>query len=332
MGQDLRQWLKNDMTQWTWNIPVTKLDSAWQAVDRDTRHWWGDIEGFFIDIGGGIKNGLDSAWQAVDRDVRHWWGDVEGFVLDSGGAIKNFFTGPFVDFFTKTLPGVFNGAGTWLVNAGKAIVGGIVSGVKWGWDVVQWFFAVEVPAFFTHVFDGAKTWLINAGNAVIQGLWDGMKSTWDHVTGWLGSLGGAITHLKGPYEKDLTLLVENGNAIMQGLGHGLRQGFAQHVLPAISEATRQMQSGYNTKLTGPSFALNQRLGAGVSLSDRIAPASAVAASVPLVVSPSYGGIAIHGADLSNPAATKQAVEEALAEHDAHLVQLIGANRVGGTKG
>ena len=130
--------------------------------------------------------------------------------------------------FFQSLPakiaGFFGAAGKWLLEAGRAIIRGLLEGIRFLWELVKiWY--VDIPLKILGFFGDAGTWLLDAGKAIIQGLWDGMKDIWDDATGWIGGLAGKIADLKGPLDKDKKLLVPAGNAIMGGFEKGLREGF-----------------------------------------------------------------------------------------------------------
>lgn len=100
----------------------------------------------------------------------------------------------------------------------------IVSGL---WQTVESFFRDGVK-LIGDILAGLGEVLYNIGKSIIQGLWNGMKDVWNSVTGWLGSLGNWISNLKGPIQKDATLLTPHGKVIIGGLMNGM-----QSQMPAL---------------------------------------------------------------------------------------------------
>lgn len=101
----------------------------------------------------------------------------------------------------------------------------IVSGL---WQAVESLFRDGVK-LIGNILAGLGEILYNIGRAIIQGLWNGMKDVWNDVTGWLSDIGGWIANLKGPIQKDATLLTPHGKVIIQGLMDGM-----QSKMPAMA--------------------------------------------------------------------------------------------------
>lgn len=101
--------------------------------------------------------------------------------------------GSVLDWFVE-LPGEIleqlGDLGQILWDAGKAILEGLLEGMKAGWDAVSgwlggvggWIQDLKGP------IDYDARLLTGAGDAIMGGLLDGMQGGWDTVSAWLGGL------------------------------------------------------------------------------------------------------------------------------------------------
>lgn len=86
-------------------------------------------------------------------------------------------------------------------------------------------FLESLPGRMVRAFGKAGRILYNVGRDIMDGLWRGLKDVWKNVSGWLKDRTNLIPDLKGPLDKDRSLLVESGRAIMEGLWVGLDDGW-----------------------------------------------------------------------------------------------------------
>jgi phage-related protein len=134
-----------------------------------------------------------------------------------------------------------SGAATWLISAGTQTLSGMQNGMTTGWNTASGWLN-GIGGRVTSAVGSLGSVLRGAGEAALNGLKSGMQSVWDNaVSGWLASLAGKIKALKGPIQKDRTMLVGEGKAIITGLGTGLQA--------AWSGVQGQLKS-YNTELAG----------------------------------------------------------------------------------
>lgn len=76
-------------------------------------HVWHDISNWAVDV----YNAVISAWHHVYTDTTHWWNDVVGALEKFWRTIRN------------SVTGAFKGAGSWLYNTGRDIIGGLINGI-----------------------------------------------------------------------------------------------------------------------------------------------------------------------------------------------------------
>src|SRR5690606_26272739 len=107
-----------------------------------------------------VFNGVKERWTAV----KDWFGDMKDRVL-----------------------GFFAGAGRWLVEAGKEIIGGLFSGLKSAWGgVSDWLGGLGgVIASIKGPPEKDRLLLIPAGVEIMRGLQDGLRSEMGALEGLL---------------------------------------------------------------------------------------------------------------------------------------------------
>lgn len=158
------------------------VDGVWQGMDRDTRHWFGDVEAFLVGI-----------WQGVDRDTRHWVGDVEAVVVGTWQRVdmdtRHWFGDVllFVSNVWHTIAGVASAAALGLWRTLDGIWQHIDLDVRhWFGDVVNFF--TGLPGSIIRSMGSLLVSMKNFGASMISQLIAGIGSM-------AGALGGAITHL-----------------------------------------------------------------------------------------------------------------------------------------
>ncbi|WP_025620415.1 hypothetical protein [Salinispora cortesiana] len=136
-------------------------------------------------------------WRAV-------WGKIGDPVKAGWAAVKRFSSSA-VGWVTG-LPGkirdAFSTAGSWLVDAGRKIIDGLLSGIRSGFDKVR-----RTLGDLTGMLPDWKgpatrdrTLLAPAGRLIMQGLMSGMQTEWPQVRGLLGGMTTelAVAALPGP--------------------------------------------------------------------------------------------------------------------------------------
>ena len=204
---------------------------------------------FWKDVWKGIVTAALAAWHFLDNDVIH---PIERAIA---GVVK------WIKSHWMLLPLIFLGPLGIVVAIIATHFHQIVGAVSRMWHtVVGWF--KSLPGAIIGVFAGAGQWLWNAGMAVINGFLGGLESAWHAVSGWLSSVGGWISHLKGPLDKDAVLLHPHGQAIMQGLLDGLssRMPALRSQLGQITSTIRGTGGGFGAG--GYGYAGSQTYGAG----------------------------------------------------------------------
>ena len=170
-------------------------DGAWNGIKALTAAVFSGI-GNIVDIGIStvqslISGALDvidglwrGAWNALGGLLNAAWNDFISTV--SGGNER-------VMGLLRDLPGkitgVFAGAGSWLINAGKSIINGLLDGLKRAWGNVtgfiggigDWIVSHKGPPSYDAVM------LTKNGELIMRGLLDGLTTGWGDVEDFIGS-------------------------------------------------------------------------------------------------------------------------------------------------
>lgn len=170
-------------------------DGAWNGIKALTAAVFSGI-GNIVDIGIStvqslISGALDvidglwrGAWNALGGLLNAAWNDFISTV--SGGNER-------VMGLLRDLPGkitgVFAGAGSWLINAGKSIINGLLDGLKGAWGNVtgfiggigDWIVSHKGPPSYDAVM------LTKNGELIMRGLLDGLTTGWGDVEDFIGS-------------------------------------------------------------------------------------------------------------------------------------------------
>lgn len=137
------------------------------------------VIGFFVGLATNIIDTVVNIW----TNVTTTFSDGVAKVLDFVGSIPD----KILEFFAN--------AGTWLIEAGKNIIGGFFDGIKGAIGGVFDFFGGigETIASLKGPEKYDKALLIPAGTWIIQGLLKGLQSNIDSVYGFVGGIGNSIS-------------------------------------------------------------------------------------------------------------------------------------------
>jgi TP901 family phage tail tape measure protein len=136
------------------------LITHWKLVVSIAETVWHDVSGFFTNL----------------------WGDITSGVSGMIGSVVSFFSG-----LEGKITGVFSGAATWLFDIGKAIIEGLVNGVKSAiGDITSAIGNVvsivkKIPVI-GGLFGSPSPYFTTIGEAIGQGLTNGLKTSLGGVT------------------------------------------------------------------------------------------------------------------------------------------------------
>lgn len=186
--------------QAVWNWLTSKLQSICQSMSNAWSACWNGISSFFSNVWNDIKSFGQSTWNWISSTISNvlrgisniWnstWNGISSFFSNVWNGIKN---GAkvgvdavfhFIAGLKDRIFGFFSGAGQWLWNAGRAILDGLLAGLRRAWQSVcnfvggigSWIAKHKGPISYD------KKLLIPAGNAIMQGFSKGLGDSWQDV-------------------------------------------------------------------------------------------------------------------------------------------------------
>lgn len=195
-GQQIIDW-------WTglWATVGTWLGEAWANITAAI-----DVAlAFILDI---FLN-----WTLVGLLIQYW----DEIVAGATGAWNGLMA--FLGGIPAWILGIFLGVGTWLLNIGRDLVGGMRTGITNAWSGLMGFLQ-SIPGTIGGVFAGAGQWLWDAGKNIVQGLLNGVKS----LAGTVGSffLGLLPSWIVAPFKAALG--IRSPSRVFAGFGRNIAQG------------------------------------------------------------------------------------------------------------
>ena len=104
-----------------WNFLKDRFVAVWQTIKSSVFNAWNAAVDNWKAKFDAAKNGINSAWDSIKGKASEAVGAVRGKLQDMVSAIAQ---------IPGKVKNVFANAGTWLVNAGKNIISGLINGIK----------------------------------------------------------------------------------------------------------------------------------------------------------------------------------------------------------
>nr|DAP17386.1 MAG TPA: tail tape measure protein [Caudoviricetes sp.] len=157
-----------------WQSFCSTLSNAWSNVCNGFNQKLNSIRQWFGNAGSSIKN----AWNGVVG----WFVGVPGRIAGAFNGIAGAIAGKFANVRSRVL-GFFGNAGSWLHNAGSAIINGFLSGLKAMWGrvtsfvggIAGWIKEHKGPISYDRVL------LTPAGEAIMSGFAKGLTASFGDV-------------------------------------------------------------------------------------------------------------------------------------------------------
>lgn len=193
---DITSWLKNK-----WNEAVQTDVLIWNDIKKFFSNLWNGVKDFFVNIWNDIVNWLKNKWQMEIEGWKIIWNNLKTFFSNLWTNIKNGVTTAWNDIanFISNIPndiwGFFKDAGSWLLNAGEAILNGLLNGLINAWNNVTSFIGGIGNWISNHKgpIEYDRQLLVPHGNAIMDGLHQGLKEGGQRVqsflTGFTTSIG-----------------------------------------------------------------------------------------------------------------------------------------------
>lgn len=164
--------------------------SVWEGIKSTVTNGINTAKSIINSVLNAISSMWSGAWNALGGFLNGAWNSFVETV--SGGNER-------VMGLLRDLPGkitsLFSGAGSWLINAGKSIINGLLDGLKNAWGNVtgfiggigDWIVSHKGPPSYDAVM------LTKNGELIMRGLLDGMISGWGDVEDFIGSRNASIS-------------------------------------------------------------------------------------------------------------------------------------------
>ena len=183
-----------DLASNAWNTIRGVIEAAIQIIRGIIQIVTGAISGDWSKVWEGIRNVVGGIWDAIYAVVSGVIGQVSAVISNGAAAARDALLGPFMSMasgvgnavngvmdWVSGLPGrirgALSGAGSWLVDAGRAIMDGLLDGMKAAWEKVKGFVS-SVGGMIKNLkgpLDYDAKLLIPEGQAIMAGLGKGLN-------------------------------------------------------------------------------------------------------------------------------------------------------------
>lgn len=165
---------QTDQGKAAWQAFCSTLSNAWNGVVAWFNNTLNSIKQWFGNAGNNIKN----AWNGVVG----WFAGVPGRIAGAFNGIGGAIAGRFADVRSRVL-GFFGNAGSWLYNAGSAIINGFLNGLKAVWGKVTGFVGGIAGWIKDHKgpISYDRVLLTPAGEAIMTGFAKGLTASFGDV-------------------------------------------------------------------------------------------------------------------------------------------------------
>lgn len=129
--------------QGVWNGIKNAVTTIWNAISSFISGAWSAFTGFVSSTWENIKNLISNAWEAIKATTQAVWEAIKTAIANAVQAmvskLQEFASSVkakideawnHVKQFPQNIRNAFANAGSWLVNAGKAIIQGLINGIK----------------------------------------------------------------------------------------------------------------------------------------------------------------------------------------------------------
>lgn len=228
-----------------WNTIVTVLKLAWSAIVSTIKGRITEAKNTITVVFNTIKAYISTVWSNVTSAVSGAWSRIVSAVSTGVGNVMSWIT---------SLPGKVSGAlgnlGNLLWNAGKAIIDGLLNGLKATWGsvtsfvggIADWIANNKGPLPYD------RRLLIPAGNAIMEGLGKGLMDKLGMLKSVLDTVTGTMTdNVMDAFAKS-KMYIAGADAAM-GLADGLKSN-KNAVANALGAVLPSTSSTVGVNLTG----------------------------------------------------------------------------------
>lgn len=206
-----------------------------------------------------LERRIKEGWDAIIAGAKQWGSDIYHTVLGGWANVGNFF-----DSIPAKVGAAFANAGSWLIQAGKSIIDGLVNGIKDAAGsalkgVLSWVTSL-IPSWKGPA-DKDRTLLYDSGALIMKGLNNGIMSGVSDLQKNLGSITKTIDNTFGKqYTTDISTRI---NAAISDANFAVNSFNAGGSLPSAQPNQVTFAAGaiqvYNAKPEQPGITLTRVL-------------------------------------------------------------------------
>ena len=154
------------------------ISAGWNFITSHTSSAWNSIESLVSSAIEGVKNFISSGWNAAKSFTSDAWNAMRSAVSAGVSGVISF-----VSSLPGRIQGIFSGAGSWLISAGRDIINGLIDGIQSMFSSVQ--SSLSSLTSLLPSWKGPapvdKVLLTPAGEMIMQGLIKGLESQYGAV-------------------------------------------------------------------------------------------------------------------------------------------------------
>lgn len=192
---------QTDQGKAAWRSFCSTLSNAWSNVCNGFNQKLNSIKQWFGNAGSSVKN----AWNGVAS----WFTGVPGRIAGAFNGIGGRIAGYFYDVRGRII-GIFGTAGSWLSNAGAAIMNGLLGGLRAAWGKVTsfvggiagWIKEHKGPISYDRVL------LTPAGEAIMTGFAKGLTDSFGDVKDVVEQANSYMNHAFDDVDPQATLTAD----------------------------------------------------------------------------------------------------------------------------
>lgn len=190
-----------------WNAIKSVTSSVWNGIKSLLSGAWNAIKSLVSGAANGVRNTVSGAWNTVKSATSSAWNTVKSIVSTAWSNIKSSVSsglGKVVDL-VKSLPGkaknALVGIGSILINSGKSLIDGFISGIRDGFDkaygaVKDGLGKIRNLFPFSPAKDGpfsGRGWVLYSGRSVMDAMAQGIK---DRTSSLVNSLSSSLADVQ----------------------------------------------------------------------------------------------------------------------------------------
>lgn len=165
-----------------WNAIKSVVSAVWNGIQNIVSAAINAVMGVVSSILSAIQGLWNAAWSSVSSFLSSTWSTICDVVSSGTDSMMSF-----ISSIPDRIMGFFAGAGTWLIDSGRAIIQGLADGISGAIDVATGAISGVLTAVRNFLpFSPAKKgpfsghgWTLYSGRSIVEALADGIRSRED---------------------------------------------------------------------------------------------------------------------------------------------------------